>query len=159
MRLQLPASTCQRQVNGAVIMDPWVFILKACTHLMQLEDQYGSPTLDEIGLFSREFARALDAKIGEEAAGELSVEVSSPVSPLPLTPARFCYIWQGSPCPQLYPMKETSKQENKGQVLLPSTLALEKHIAMHSRALELWPIASYLDASYAAPVSVRSIAV
>ena len=50
---------------------------------LQLKDKYGSPSLDEVSLFSREFYNALEAKIGEQAAGELSVEVSSPVSPLP----------------------------------------------------------------------------
>jgi ribosome maturation factor RimP len=47
---------------------------------LQLDDKYGSPSLDEVSKFSQEFSRALDAKIGEEAAGKLSVEVSSPVS-------------------------------------------------------------------------------
>ena len=48
---------------------------------LQLEDQYGSPTLDEVSIFSRNFYSTLEAKVGEKAAGELSVEVSSPVSP------------------------------------------------------------------------------
>ncbi|CAL5222919.1 g5352 [Coccomyxa viridis] len=46
--------------------------------LDKLKDKYGSPSLDEVSLFSREFYNALEAKIGEQAAGELSVEVSSP---------------------------------------------------------------------------------
>ncbi|CAK0786450.1 hypothetical protein CVIRNUC_009663 [Coccomyxa viridis] len=46
--------------------------------LDKLEDQYGSPTLDEVSIFSRNFYSALEAKVGEKAAGELSVEVSSP---------------------------------------------------------------------------------
>ena len=50
---------------------------------LQLEDQYGSPSLDEVSTFSRNFYRALEADLGEKAAGELSVEVSSPVSPAP----------------------------------------------------------------------------
>lgn len=50
-----------------------------CT--LQLEDRYGSPSLDEVSIFSRNFSHALEAKVGEKAAGELSVEVSSPVSP------------------------------------------------------------------------------
>ena len=50
-------------------------------HSLQLEDRYGSPSLDEISIFSRNFYHALEAKVGEKAAGELSVEVSSPVSP------------------------------------------------------------------------------
>ena len=46
---------------------------------LQLKDKYGSPSLDEISIFSREFYRALEAELGEQAAGKLSVEVSSPV--------------------------------------------------------------------------------
>ena len=52
-------------------------------NLVQLKDKYGSPSLDEVSSFSREFYRSLEAKIGEQAAGELSVEVSSPVSYYP----------------------------------------------------------------------------
>ena len=46
---------------------------------LQVEDQYGSPSLDEVSIFSREFYSSLEAKVGEQAAGKLSVEVSSPV--------------------------------------------------------------------------------
>jgi len=46
---------------------------------LQVEDQYGSPSLDEVSIFSREFYSFLESKIGEQAAGKLSVEVSSPV--------------------------------------------------------------------------------
>ena len=60
--------------------------------LLQLDDKYGSPSLDEVAKFSQEFSRALDAKIGEEAAGKLSVEVSSPVSsPLDFHSSAFFY--------------------------------------------------------------------
>lgn len=45
-----------------------------------MDDLYGSPTLDEVALFSRMFAEALEARLGEEVADKLSVEVSSPVS-------------------------------------------------------------------------------
>ncbi|EIE18889.1 hypothetical protein COCSUDRAFT_45036 [Coccomyxa subellipsoidea C-169] len=44
----------------------------------KMDDLYGSPTLDDVALFSSKFSQALDARLGEEAAGKLSVEVSSP---------------------------------------------------------------------------------
>lgn len=45
----------------------------------QMDDLYGSPSLDDVAAVSREFYKGLEAAIGEEAAGKLSVEVSSPV--------------------------------------------------------------------------------
>ncbi|KAK9918799.1 hypothetical protein WJX75_007027 [Coccomyxa subellipsoidea] len=44
----------------------------------KMDDLYGSPTLDKVALFSRMFAEALEARLGEEVADKLSVEVSSP---------------------------------------------------------------------------------
>ena len=46
---------------------------------MQPEDEYGSPSLDEIALFSHHFSEEYHRAIGE-AAEEVAVEVSSPVS-------------------------------------------------------------------------------
>ena len=42
-------------------------------------DQYGSPSLDDVAAFSRQFNAAYEAAVGEAAAGEIEVEVSSPV--------------------------------------------------------------------------------
>lgn len=50
---------------------------------LQLEDRYGSPSLDDIVAFSRDFNQELSLVLGEEAAGALEVEVSSPVRPHP----------------------------------------------------------------------------
>ena len=47
--------------------------------VVQLEDMYGSPSMDDITDFSREFYAELEAELGEEAAGKLQIEVSSPV--------------------------------------------------------------------------------
>ena len=44
----------------------------------KLTDQFGSPSLDEIGAFSREFNELFEATIGEDAAGDIEIEVSSP---------------------------------------------------------------------------------
>jgi len=44
----------------------------------KLTDTYGSPSLDEIGEFSRDFNESLESVIGEEAAGQIEIEVSSP---------------------------------------------------------------------------------
>ena len=41
---------------------------------------YGSPTLDQVEAFAKGFYSALEAEVGEEEAGRISVEVSSPVS-------------------------------------------------------------------------------
>lgn len=50
-----------------------------CTWATQLDDLYGSPTLDEVEAFSREFYKGLEAALGAEGAGKLSIEISSPV--------------------------------------------------------------------------------
>jgi hypothetical protein len=47
--------------------------------LARSADRYGSPSLEEIGDFSRSFNAALEEALGAEAAGEIEVEVSSPV--------------------------------------------------------------------------------
>jgi ribosome maturation factor RimP len=46
--------------------------------LDKLSDTYGSPTLDEIGAFSRDFNERFEAMVGEEEAGSIEIEVSSP---------------------------------------------------------------------------------
>jgi ribosome maturation factor RimP len=46
--------------------------------LDKLTDKYGSPELEDIESFSRRFNAALEAAIGEEAAGQIVMEVSSP---------------------------------------------------------------------------------
>ena len=53
-----------------------ILLSKIC---LQPEDEYGSPSLDEIALFSRHFSEEYHRAIGE-AAEEVAVEVSSPVS-------------------------------------------------------------------------------
>lgn len=45
--------------------------------LDKLTDQYGSPSLDDVAAFSRHFNAAYEAAVGEAAAGEIEVEVSS----------------------------------------------------------------------------------
>lgn len=47
---------------------------------MQLSDRYGSPMLEEIEAFSRSLYNELEAVMGEEAAGAIALEASSPVS-------------------------------------------------------------------------------
>jgi ribosome maturation factor RimP len=46
--------------------------------LDKLTNKYGSPSLDEVGLFSRNLMIELVALMGEEKAGEIEIEVSSP---------------------------------------------------------------------------------
>ena len=66
---------------------------------LQPEDEYGSPSLDEIALFSRHYSEEYHKAIGE-AAEEVAVEVSSPVSLSMQTPSLqtcslcscICYI-------------------------------------------------------------------
>jgi ribosome maturation factor RimP len=45
----------------------------------QVDDLYGSPTLDDVEQFSRQFYKGLEEAVGEETAWKLTVEVSSPV--------------------------------------------------------------------------------
>ena len=47
---------------------------------LQISDRYGSPSMDEVELFARAYNRGLEAALGEEEAGAVTVEVSSPVS-------------------------------------------------------------------------------
>lgn len=44
----------------------------------KLTDPYGSPSLDEIGAFSRDFNERLESLLGEEAVGDIEIEISSP---------------------------------------------------------------------------------
>lgn len=44
-----------------------------------MEDRYGSASLEDIQAFSRAFAAALEARLGEQRAGEIETEVSSVV--------------------------------------------------------------------------------
>ena len=46
--------------------------------LDRLDNPYGSPSLDDIGRFTQIFHRRLELTVGEERAGEVEVEVSSP---------------------------------------------------------------------------------
>ncbi len=52
--------------------------------LVQMNDEYCSASLEDIQSFSRAFAAALEAQMGEERAGEIEVEVSSVVSARPV---------------------------------------------------------------------------
>ena len=42
-------------------------------------DRYGSASLEDIQAFSRAFAAAMEARLGEQRAGEIETEVSSVV--------------------------------------------------------------------------------
>ena len=46
-----------------------------------MEDRYGSASLEDIQAFSRAFAAAMEAHLGEQRAGEIETEVSSVVRP------------------------------------------------------------------------------
>ena len=46
--------------------------------LDKLTNKYGSPSLDEVGKFSRDLNVELEKNLGEEKAGEIEIEVSSP---------------------------------------------------------------------------------
>jgi len=58
-----------------------------CLHLwdihrdlvVQLDDKYGSPMLEDIEKFARALYRKMEEGMGEEAAGDITVEASSPV--------------------------------------------------------------------------------
>lgn len=67
----------------------------------QLDNEYGSPSLEDMEAFQHALGLKLEAALGSEAAGELEVEVSSPVSPALLK----CW-WHGTPVhflPALHP--------------------------------------------------------
>ena len=44
----------------------------------KLTNEFGSPSLDEVGGFSRKLNAALEVSLGEAVAGEIEIEVSSP---------------------------------------------------------------------------------
>lgn len=59
---------------------PHTYWLDATLHLcLQPSDEYGSPTLDEIAVFSQQFSDEYHKAMGE-VAEDVAVEVSSPVS-------------------------------------------------------------------------------
>lgn len=45
----------------------------------QLADRYGSPSMEEVEKFCRAFNADFEAALGEEEAGDVEIEVSSPV--------------------------------------------------------------------------------
>ena len=46
---------------------------------VQLDDKYGSPMLEDIETFARALYKEMESLMGEEEAGEITVEASSPV--------------------------------------------------------------------------------
>ena len=48
---------------------------------MQLDDQYGSPSFEDIQAFHSMFVPRLAADIGQELVDQIELEVSSPVQP------------------------------------------------------------------------------
>ena len=61
---------------------PFPIIAHFVVHIaapVQLQDKYGSPSMDEVADFARGFYVELEASLGEEAAGAITVEVSSAV--------------------------------------------------------------------------------
>jgi len=50
--------------------------------VVQPEDRFGSPTTEDLDAFVREFARQFEEALGEALAGDIDVEVSSPVRKL-----------------------------------------------------------------------------
>jgi hypothetical protein len=48
---------------------------------MQLTDPYGSPSLDDIQLVSKRVNAHLLESIGQEAAGDIEISISTPVCP------------------------------------------------------------------------------
>lgn len=58
--------------------------MRADVRLDKLSDPRGSPSLDDIEDFSRRFYKALEERLGEEVAGRMEVEVSSPGAERPV---------------------------------------------------------------------------
>ena len=52
---------------------------------MQLDNQYGSPSFEDIQAFHSMFMPRLAADIGQELVDQIELEVSSPVQPYPWT--------------------------------------------------------------------------
>lgn len=50
-----------------------------CLMHLQPEDRFGSPSTADLDSFVREFAAAFEEALGEALAGDIAVEVSSPV--------------------------------------------------------------------------------
>ena len=64
--------------------DKWLFFYQIASEhhfwSAQLDDEYGSPSLEDMEAFQHALRLKLEATAGNEAAGELEIEVSSPVS-------------------------------------------------------------------------------
>lgn len=61
--------------------------------VVQPEDRFGSPTTEDLDAFVREFARRFEEALGEALAGDIDVEVSSPVRNL--IPFARCVMKKG----------------------------------------------------------------
>jgi len=51
---------------------------KVYIRIDKLDNKFGSPTLDDIGLFSRAYGEALAEDLGEDVSDDIEIEVSSP---------------------------------------------------------------------------------
>lgn len=73
-----------------------------------MTDRYGSPSLDEVESFSRSLVASLEDSMGEEEAGQIEIEVSSPGAErqvkIPLELSRFAEL----------PMKVLYRQATAG---------------------------------------------
>ena len=79
IRLDKLTGRCQNCAIVVFVLEKIFCIISCLVGRFDGADTYGSPTLVEIGEFSRDFYEELERLLGEEAAGEIEVEISSPV--------------------------------------------------------------------------------
>lgn len=97
--------------------------------LLQPADEYGSPSLDEIAVFSQQFSDEFYKAIGERA-DDIAVEVSSPVSACALC-LRIVLALLGSRVTLLWLLRGSTSASNLG-ILRPQlheTSLMRQHIS------------------------------
>jgi ribosome maturation factor RimP len=118
--------------------------MKIEIRLDKLEDLYGSPSIDDISSFSRKLYAGLEAELGAEQSGQITLEVSSPGAErqliLPQDLTRF----------QDLPMK-VEYMNNVGQLV---TLVLQFLGLDEAEGNSLWALA---DVKVNAPTKGRGL--
>ena len=97
------------------------------------DDRYGSPTLDDIGLFSKMYGEILREEIGEDLADDLEVEISSPVR-------TSLHVRKGDPTPLAAPSDPSFRsflyacaKGAERQLRIPEDLSRYAHLPVRLR--------------------------
>lgn len=131
MLLLSPSQSCESQSTDVL-------------RLVQLDDQYGSPSFDDISAFHSMLVPRLASEIGQDLVDQIELEISSPVQPCPHPVAPLRSALECSPevaCQHAYGSPEVSISHGDVQqpcklqgaeraVKVPEELERFKHLPM-----------------------------